>query len=316
MSDVLAAGALLWRLRKQQLEVALVHRPSYNDWSWPKGKPDAGESLHATAVREVEEETGIRAVLGQPLGSVRYQLSRGRTKEAFYWAAEVGNHGGWNRARSKVKRAPWREIDEVRWVEVHQALGMLTYDRDRVPLRKLIERFEEGRLDSWTVILARHAAARPRSIWKGKERRRGLTEDGTRWAQQLTPIFAAYGVERLVSSPWERCLATLEPYAALTGIKIRQRVQLAETDRDLGIQATRDVFERELLRQKQASVVCSHRPLLPAIFGSITNFALARVRPELPTADPWLEPGELLVLHVAKRSNVARIVEIERVLPS
>lgn len=81
-----AAGALVWRERGRKLQVLLVHRPRYNDWSWPKGKPESGEPLVATAVREVSEETGKRIVLGQPLGCVRYRVG-GRPKETHYWAA-------------------------------------------------------------------------------------------------------------------------------------------------------------------------------------------------------------------------------------
>ena len=84
---VLAAGALVWRRCEDSIEVLLVHRPRYDDWSFPKGKLDPGESLVACAVREVQEETGTAVRLEQPLVTVRYPLADGRCKEVCYWVA-------------------------------------------------------------------------------------------------------------------------------------------------------------------------------------------------------------------------------------
>src|SRR4051812_43456031 len=85
---IAAAGAVLWRRRGEGAEVALVHRPRYDDWSLPKGKLDPGETLPETAVREIEEETGFRAVLGRRLRTVRYPVG-GEEKVVDYWAAEA-----------------------------------------------------------------------------------------------------------------------------------------------------------------------------------------------------------------------------------
>ena len=80
---VTAAGALCWRVRNHKLQVLLIHRPRYKDWSWPKGKLDPGETLPECAVREVEEETGARVELGRPLPTVTYVLPDGRTKHVY-----------------------------------------------------------------------------------------------------------------------------------------------------------------------------------------------------------------------------------------
>ena len=80
-----AAGALVWRPSGQGLEVAVVHRRRYDDWSFPKGKRERGEHVLMTAVREVAEETGVRVILGRPLSAALYERA-GRPKRVDYWA--------------------------------------------------------------------------------------------------------------------------------------------------------------------------------------------------------------------------------------
>ncbi|HEX2415490.1 MAG TPA: NUDIX hydrolase [Thermoleophilaceae bacterium] len=102
--------------------VALVHRPRYDDWSLPKGKLDPGESFEEAALREVEEETGVRARLVRELPSVKYNDNKGRPKLVRYWLMEVAEEPGF---------VANDEVDELRWVEPEEALGLLTYSRDR-----------------------------------------------------------------------------------------------------------------------------------------------------------------------------------------
>ncbi|MEU4213608.1 NUDIX hydrolase [Streptomyces sp. NPDC026206] len=116
---VRAAGCVLWR-RRERIELALVHRPKYGDWSWPKGKLKRGEDARAGAVREVLEETGMHCVLGPPLPSARY-VAAGRLKEVRYWAAEA--LGG--------SFEPGREVDRLLWLPPAEARERLTHDRDR-----------------------------------------------------------------------------------------------------------------------------------------------------------------------------------------
>ena len=107
--------------------VAVVHRPRYDDWSLPKGKLDPGESFEEAALREVEEETGLRCRLVRELPTVRYDV-RGRLKEVRYWAMEVDD---------EIPFVPNDEVDQVRWVGQQEALALLSYDRDREPLLAL-----------------------------------------------------------------------------------------------------------------------------------------------------------------------------------
>ena len=155
-----AAGALVWRERGRHLEVLLVHRPRYDDWSFPKGKLERGESLRTCAVREVTEETGVPVALGQPLGRVSYRLGAGTRKEVVYWAARpLDPASPARRAQQAVTPAPASEIDGVEWVRVKEARRRLERDADRDLLGALVDLWEDGKLDTWTLVLVRHARA-------------------------------------------------------------------------------------------------------------------------------------------------------------
>ena len=120
-----AGGVVRKNGAKGQLRLAVVHRPGYDDWSFPKGKLDRGETLEEAALREVEEETGLRCRLVTALGCTAYSDHKGRDKVACYYLMDVV--GGRFKAGS--------EIDEVRWVTVDEALDLLSYRRDRALLR-------------------------------------------------------------------------------------------------------------------------------------------------------------------------------------
>lgn len=134
-TEVRAAGGVVrrWsrRLVRRRLEVALVHRPRYHDWSFPKGKRDGRESDEETALREVEEETGFRCTLAADLGEVRYREQRGRTKVVRYWVMDL------EPGETGEGFTPNREVDRLRWCTPREAVRLLTYDHDRVLLERL-----------------------------------------------------------------------------------------------------------------------------------------------------------------------------------
>jgi 8-oxo-dGTP diphosphatase len=116
-----AAGGIVWRGDEDgPAEIVLVHRPAYDDWTFPKGKLEQGESEEEAALREVEEETGLRCQLGADLGSTSYHDARGRPKVVRYW--EMTAVSG--------KLSPANEIDDARWVALGTAHELLTYARD------------------------------------------------------------------------------------------------------------------------------------------------------------------------------------------
>ncbi|MBO1337528.1 NUDIX hydrolase [Streptomyces sp. VRA16 Mangrove soil] len=128
---VLAAGCVLWRSSRtgDDIELALVYRPKWGDWSFPKGKAKQGEALPDTAVREVLEETGATCVLGVPLPESRYLDARGRPKEVHYWAAQAT--GG--------TFTPNSEVTRLQWLPPAQAFGLLTHSRDRMLLTAFLD---------------------------------------------------------------------------------------------------------------------------------------------------------------------------------
>ena len=310
-----AAGTLPWRLREGALEVAVVHRPRYDDWSWAKGKLDPGEAWAVAAVRETEEETGLVVRLGPPLPEARYTLlGRDGTpddKVVRYWSARVtGGHG-----------RLVNEIDEVVWLDVPTAHARLDYARDREQLLALVRLQQTDRLDTWPLVLVRHAHAVPRGEWREDDAVRPLDPTGRARAVALAPVLAAYGVTRVVSSPWARCVRTVEPFAVAGGLRIRTRKGLSEE----GFEAQPDRAHRHLhrlLERGEPALLCTHGPVLPPLMddlewrldldaaGSVEvveEFAEAR--------DEKLAKGEALVCHVVGRGDAARVVAVERHLP-
>ena len=130
-----AAGGVVARERADgSREYAIIHRPKYDDWSLPKGKLDPGETDDRAAIREVEEETGMLCRLGPDLGSVAYVDTSGRDKTVRYWLM-VPLRGRFHATR---------EVDDLRWLPVVDALALISYDRDRAILRAADSRDSEG----------------------------------------------------------------------------------------------------------------------------------------------------------------------------
>ena len=278
--DVRAAGVVAFRPGKR---VLLVHRPKYDDWSFPKGKLDPGEHATAAAVREVAEETGLHVRLCLPLPDQRYPLdSRPRTKRVHYWTGRVVGDDDVSAYR------PNDEIDDVRWVPVEEARTLLTYQRDRATLDEAVPL----RRRTHAVVVLRHARARSRKAWRSDDTQRPLLRVGELDAERLVPLLAAYGVTEVVSSPSVRCVQTVGPFARLTGWTVREERSLTEEHH--GAAAVRRVVQ-ELVDGRvdggggrTGSLLCTHRPVLPEVFAA------------LGVPDPELAPGEMLVAHVRK----------------
>jgi len=304
-----AAGALPWRRRRGELEVALVHRPRYDDWAWAKGKLDPAEEWPVAAVREVLEETGLHVRLGRPLPWSKYTApdSTGQpaTKQVRYWSAEVVGGDG----------TLVNEIDEVAWLDVAAATARLSYSRDRDQLRALVRADRDGTLTTWPVVIVRHAKSRSRSTWPDADPLRPLNARGRQRAQALVPILAAYGVTWVVTSPSVRCLDTVLPYAVAAGHEARPKAGLSEEG--FAEQPERAPHHlTRLLERGNAAVVCTHGPVLPVLLEQLAGIADSGESDAKVTlseaAQRGMGKGEALVAHLVGTGTQARVVDVER----
>lgn len=312
-APVEAAGALVWRVRTGRLQVALVHRPRYRDWSWPKGKLDPGETTAVAAAREVEEETGLAVVLGMPLPGLEYPLADGRRKVVSYWAARPAGRSddAALTARPPVARAERTEIDLWAWFDAADARRRLTRRADRAPLDALVGAHAKGRLDTRALVVARHAQARKRSLWGGGEDDRPLTGQGRRQAGALAATLAAFGVEHVVTSDWERCAATVAPYTQAAGLATHADGRLTETQH-AEVPSRVAAVVRDLLDARRDAVLCTHRPVLPTVLDVLAEHARRQVADALPRENPFLAPAEVLVAHTATTPRGPRVLAVER----
>lgn len=281
--DVVAAGVVVFRPGR---EVLLVHRPRYDDWSFPKGKVDPGEHVTTTAVREVAEETGLHVRLGPALPTMTYRTG-GRDKRVHYW---VGRAVGDDDVSTYE---PNEEIDQVAWVDRDEAAEVLTYERDRALLADALK----VRKRSHALVVLRHGKARSRKTWRRPDPERPLLAAGHEQAFRLVPTLAAYDVSRIVTSPSLRCSQTVAPFAETVGLALEAEPVLSEegaAEGDAAALVTDLVAAVE--QQRRGLVVCTHRPVLPACFEG------------LGLEDPGLDPGEMLVAHLRK----GRVVATER----
>jgi 8-oxo-(d)GTP phosphatase len=295
--EIRAAGAVVRRPAEHSPVVLLVHRPKYNDWSLPKGKLEPGEHVLRAAVREVAEETGLRVTLGRRLPPVHY-LSQGVPKRVDYWVATAEGPPG--------EFLPNAEIDGVAWVASQgpAADGVdLTYDRDVTAVAAALT----GPAATTPLILVRHAEAGHKSDWPGDDLSRPLDPQGELDARSLAPLLRCFGVSRVVSAPAERCLATVRPYAAATGVAVEVEPAFDVTSADAGgAGADAKKAVTALAAMAEPVIICAHRENLPVLVAA----AGAELGAEPPAGGP-LRKGEFLVLHRAE----GRLVAAERYHP-
>lgn len=210
---VRAAGGIVLRPDGDAEQVLLVHRPKYDDWSFPKGKLLDGEPEEAAALREVEEETGLRCRLDRHVGAVTYTDRTGRPKVVRYWMMTPLDG----------TFVPTAEVDVIRWSTPSEALALLTYVHDRDLLTTIVDRSVTAPL-----YIVRHARAGQRDRWTGPDERRPLTRRGRRQAERLVERFHGLAVARIVSSPFVRCVQSVEPLARSRGLEVETVEELAE----------------------------------------------------------------------------------------
>jgi 8-oxo-dGTP diphosphatase len=262
-------------------EVVIVHRKRYDDWTLPKGKVEAGESLPVCAVREVHEETGVTIRLGVPLDSISYEAGNAGLKKVDYWGGVV---------LDSVRRAPDAEVDVVSWLPVRAALSRLTYSHDHFLVQQHLEQ-----PPTTPLIILRHAKAMDRKDWSRKDSARPINARGRRQARLLVPILNAYGVTSLISSTSTRCVATMLPYAQQEELPIDTHRLLSEEEGEnnaKGVGSLMRKIRAATLKTGESTAICVHRPVLPHILDA------------LDIAPATLVTGELLVAHLTSKATV------------
>ncbi|WP_157631051.1 NUDIX hydrolase [Kribbella catacumbae] len=254
-ATVIAAGGVVWRDGRDGRQILLVHRPRYDDWSLPKGKLTPHEHVLSAARREIEEETGQQVVLGPPLGIQRYDVRKNGSivpKMVHYWSAALTG--------PEREFVPNDEVDKLEWLPLDKARRRLSYPRD-VEILDALDRLTPVLS---TLVLVRHAEAVKRKEWDGKDTNRPLTEAGQASAERLVDVLAAVGVNRIRSSDAERCVATITPYAAELGRQIHLHPEVSERGYDADPSGLKGMGA-QIWKPGKITVVCSHRPVLPAL---------------------------------------------------
>jgi len=255
---VRAAGCAVWRRGEDGVvETAMVHRPKYDDWSLPKGKPEYDEHLLQTAHREVAEETGLQVVVGRRSVRTRYDVAlpdgSRAPKEVDYWTGQWA--GGEFRAN--------HEVDELRWLPLDAAGALCSHDHDRAVVDDL------ARTDvplMPTLLLVRHARAGSRSDWDGPDDLRPLDEKGLAQAQRLAEVLPVFAPTAILSARRTRCEETVAPLAERLGLDVQPLDELGEEEFNADPAAGMAVLER-LLEPRSTpgvTVVCSQGGAIPA----------------------------------------------------
>lgn len=276
---VRAAGGVLWRGDPVAPEVAVIHRPAYDDWSMPKGKAKNGEHLLLTALREVAEETGGRGVLGPHLMTTRYRvLSRGRLADKFvsYWAIR------WTEGTFE----PSQEVDEMDWMPVAEARRRVTKRSDMAVLRA----FDRAPRGTRPLVLMRHGATTSQSS-KGHRKRQALSRTGREQAAALVPLLHTLGAERLLSADLPACTGTLGPFGRAAGVEVQvdprlDRDSFPDHEKALADDLRREGAERTL-------VVCSSRRVIAELVDTLSRGS--RVQ---PPHEPSVRKGGWWLLHL------------------
>jgi 8-oxo-dGTP diphosphatase len=286
---ILAAGAVLWRKsEKKKTEVLIIHRPKYDDWTFPKGKAEIGEPLIACAYREVLEETNIETAFGPYLGEVEYLTNDGNKKVSF-WSAKVVKEKEFN---------PNMEVDQLKWVEVTKIKELLTLDTDR----KILEQFLKIEPDTKPLILLRHAKAVTRDEWQGEDDDRPLDSYGQNQAKRLLAMYQVFNLEQIHSSDAVRCYDTVIAIAKGLNIKLEVTGKLSESTFKKDKEKAFD-YAKDLIKLNESVLLCSHNPILPKMLNKLTK------KSEVDADEGKLLPADGWVIHRIGKE----VIQIDRI---
>ena len=314
-----------------ELELCLVHRPKYDDWSWPKGKLENRETHMRAAVREVGEETGCLVRLGPYLGDAEYPLNNegrrqggkgGRLKHICYWMATLTDSehaAGQSALLGPIHRPDSREVDQIRWVGASEARKLLTHPSDRTILDAFVDRVEQGGIRARQLIIVRHGKAVARKEWTGKDANRPLTPRGAGTSYALARELACFAPDRLLSSPWIRCVQTLRPYADEVGLPMEMVACLTESSYHRRPDQAHSWLDRQmadLLTGNRTTMICMHRPVLGGIFEKLRGLCSSgSLSKRLPDDSPFMPTGNAVALSLTGDPNHPTIIDIQKVTP-
>jgi 8-oxo-(d)GTP phosphatase len=289
-----AAGTVLWRREDGGVRVGLVHRSRHDDWSLPKGKHEPGETDAACAVRETEEETGLRPVLRRPVAQIFYTVEGARKRVRYFsGSAPDGDF------------VPNDEVDELRWLPVGDARRLLSYDNDR----GVLDRFASVPADSRTLLLVRHAKAGDRERWTGPDELRPLSPAGRAQAAALTAMLLLFGPSSVFAAPRTRCVDTVAGLAAAIGTTVAPEPAFSEEAYAVG--PDRSVARLlALLDEPGTPVVCGQGGAIPA--------AVARLAAEggIDVDRPRSKKGSTWVLTFGPRHRLLAADYLPTALPA
>lgn len=281
-----AAGALLWRENSElKIEIALIHRPRYDDWSLPKGKVEEGETSLRCAFREVMEETGITPRFGRELGTVEYE-EIGGLKRVKYWSAKAPK----NHPEFEVNE----EVDEIRWLMPNEALALATHQSDK----DIVESFLTTEPHTDTLIIMRHTKALERGDWDDDDSKRKLDERGFLQAEALIEHLQPFSLDEIYSSNYIRCVQTVTPLGRVRELKITEIPNLNEENFEADPE--RSISFANAVKQDEKNIlICSHNPVIPTMLRGILNTKLKNK--DLIK----LEPGDAWIVHRVRGEIVA-----------
>lgn len=297
---IVAAGAVVTRAGSNETEFLLSYRKYRKDWTFPKGKVDPGEHILTAAVREVREETGMAVQLGVPLPTQTYEVE-GKTKDSHYWVAQ----------RLSGEFVPNDEVTEIAWLPYEKAKAKLTYKHDQEVLAAAADSIPTNPL-----IILRHTQSVKRGEWllsndalHEVDSSRPLTAVGRMQANSLVGALAAFGVSELHSSDSRRCRDTVGPYATGRSLAVVLEKKVSE-------ERYKDHPERAIARVKElaelpcALVLCTHRPVLPAVMEALSSIFTVQNETK-KSFDSAFTPGTMVIYH-RDAANLRNIVSIER----
>ncbi|PJM78370.1 NUDIX hydrolase [Bifidobacterium scaligerum] len=315
------------------IELCIVHRPKYDDWSWPKGKLDPNESALHAAVREIGEESGLPVALGPYLGDVSYPMSEegskhrhtkdlaSDSKHVRFWMAtpiSADDDAKRTKAFGPVHRADVGEIDQIVWLTPAEARKKLTHSTDRDILATFVDRVEEGALNAVPLLIVRHGKAEARKMWKGTDANRPITPRGAAAAYALNHELACFNPTRLTTSPWIRCMETLQTYSWQTEREMVTLDALTEDAYADNPEGAWDCLTHEIdlmLARREPTAICMHRPVIGGMFKQLRGLCVSNsLAKRLIVKTPFMPTGSAVVLFITPGATPS-IIDIQKVQP-